>query len=149
VCRSVSGVSVSRVKTKQKMRRVFNNTNSGDAVSRVRKTNPRLFIKRLVFTNKRRRGNSVFKVFDSRVAVTRLAVSRLKKRKRIAYLNVFDSDIYKKRYIYIKANSVFKVFDSRVAVTRVGKKLCIAYLNVAVMPFQSFLKKEAYCTVAY
>jgi hypothetical protein len=78
VCRSVSGVSVSRVKTKQKMRRVFNNTNSGDAVSRVRKTNPRLFIKRLVFTNKRRRGNSVFKVFDSRVAVTRLAVSRLK-----------------------------------------------------------------------
>jgi hypothetical protein len=139
----VSGVSVSRVKTKQKMRRVFNNTNSGDAVSRVRKTNPRLFIKRLVFTNKRRRGNSVFKVFDSRVAVTRLAVSRLKKRKRIAYLNVFDSDIYK------KANSVFKVFDSRVAVTRVGKKLCIAYLNVAVMPFQSFLKKEAYCTVAY
>jgi len=128
VCRSVSGVSVSRVKTKQKMRRVFNNTNSGDAVSRVRKTNPRLFIKRLVFTNKRRRGNSVFKVFDSRVAVTRLAVSRLKKRKRIAYLNVFDS---------------------RVAVTRVGKKLCIAYLNVAVMPFQSFLKKEAYCTVAY
>jgi hypothetical protein len=143
VCRSVSGVSVSRVKTKQKMRRVFNNTNSGEAVSRVRKTNPRLFIKRLVFTNKRRRGNSVFKVFDSRVAVTRLAVSRLKKRKRIAYLNVFDSDIYK------KANSVFKVFDSRVAVTRVGKKLCIAYLNVAVMPFQSFLKKEAYCTVAY
>jgi hypothetical protein len=143
VCRSVSGVSVSRVKTKQKMRRVFNNTNSGDAVSRVRKKNPRLFIKRLVFTNKRRRGNSVFKVFDSRVAVTRLAVSRLKKRKRIAYLNVFDSDIYK------KANSVFKVFDSRVAVTRVGKKLCIAYLNVAVMPFQSFLKKEAYCTVAY
>lgn len=102
MCRSVSGVSVSRVKTKQKMRRVFNNINSGDAVSRVRKTNPRLFIKRLVFTNKRRRGNSVFKVFDSRVAVT-----------------------------------------------RVGKKLCIAYLNVAVMPFQSFLKKEAYCTVAY